>query len=392
MGTGRLLITGALDFVVEPLRPLFDEIVCAHMGERDGKLTGELTDSPPTGEARALLLDEFARAQGLSLADTVAYADSTSDLPMLEAAGFPVVVNPEAKLAAIAAPPGLVHRALGAGRWRPAADPCHRHAPPGRADQARHLVDNFFGTERQAMKALQFERNVPRFAAARVASALVGSGKGVRVGPLELVELEQFELPGHRDGSGFGPASPASVAPTSPHWTAAARDTSSTSSASPSCLVTRSLATSRAARSTGGERSSSRCSVARRGASSPAALAARRAARAPASGSPSVTCVRDCRPATAATPAAAGRPALSLTRASCTRSPTSFSDEAAVMVEPAACAVHAALAAEISGGESLVVLGAGTLGLCVIAALRALCLPGTLVGGRQAPGSTRSCP
>jgi hypothetical protein len=36
------------------------------------------------------------------LADTVAYADSTSDLPMLEAAGFPVVINPEAKLAAIA--------------------------------------------------------------------------------------------------------------------------------------------------------------------------------------------------------------------------------------------------------------------------------------------------
>ncbi len=102
LGHRTLLITGALDFVVEPLRPLFDEIVCAHMGERNGKLTGELTDSPPTGEARALLLDEFARAQGLSLADTVAYADSTSDLPMLEAAGFPMVVNPEAKLAAIA--------------------------------------------------------------------------------------------------------------------------------------------------------------------------------------------------------------------------------------------------------------------------------------------------
>jgi hypothetical protein len=49
-----------------------------------------------------MLLDEFARAQGLSLADTVAYADSTSDLPMLEAAGFPVAINPEAKLAAIA--------------------------------------------------------------------------------------------------------------------------------------------------------------------------------------------------------------------------------------------------------------------------------------------------
>ena len=102
LGHKTLLITGALDFVVEPLRPLFDEIVCAHMGERDGLLTCELTDSPPTGEARAVLLEEFARGQGLSLADTIGYADSTSDLPMLEASGFPVVVNPEAKLAAIA--------------------------------------------------------------------------------------------------------------------------------------------------------------------------------------------------------------------------------------------------------------------------------------------------
>ena len=65
LGHRTLLITGALDFVVEPLRPLFDEIVCAHMGERNGKLTGELTESPPTGEARAILLDEYARSQGL---------------------------------------------------------------------------------------------------------------------------------------------------------------------------------------------------------------------------------------------------------------------------------------------------------------------------------------
>jgi len=41
--------------------------------------------------------------------------------------------------------------------------------------------------------------------------------------------------------------------------------------------------------------------------------------------------------------------------------------------------VHAACAADIAGGERVMVLGAGTLGLCVIAALRWLCLPGTLV-------------
>jgi threonine dehydrogenase-like Zn-dependent dehydrogenase len=59
--------------------------------------------------------------------------------------------------------------------------------------------------------------------------------------------------------------------------------------------------------------------------------------------------------------------------------PDDLSDEAAVMVEPTACAIHAALAAGITGGERVVVLGAGTLGLCSIAALRSLCLPGTIL-------------
>ena len=55
---------------------------------------------PPTGEARAQVLVDYAAAEGLELGESVAYADSTSDLPMLEAVGFPVAVNPETRLAA----------------------------------------------------------------------------------------------------------------------------------------------------------------------------------------------------------------------------------------------------------------------------------------------------
>jgi HAD superfamily hydrolase (TIGR01490 family) len=102
LGHRTLLITGALDFVLEPFRPLFDDVVCAHMNTTNGELTGELQEAPPTGEARALIMAEYAKKHGLDLAECVAYADSTSDLPMLEAAGFPVAVNPETKLAAIA--------------------------------------------------------------------------------------------------------------------------------------------------------------------------------------------------------------------------------------------------------------------------------------------------
>ena len=103
LGHRTMLITGALDFVVDPLRPLFDEVVCARLGTRpDGRYTGELDAGPPTGEARALTMMAYCDAEGLSMDQAVAYADSASDLPMLEAAGIPVAVNAEAKLAAIA--------------------------------------------------------------------------------------------------------------------------------------------------------------------------------------------------------------------------------------------------------------------------------------------------
>lgn len=103
LGHRTMLITGALDFVVDPLRPLFDEVVCARLMVRpDGRYTGELEQGPPTGEARAMIMADYCDAEGLSLPETVAYADSSSDLPMLEAAGVAVAVNPETKLAAIA--------------------------------------------------------------------------------------------------------------------------------------------------------------------------------------------------------------------------------------------------------------------------------------------------
>ncbi len=102
LGHRTMLLTGALDFVVEPLRALFDDVVCARLDEVDGRLTGHLASVPPTGEARAMLLADFAAAEHLDLRQAVAYADSASDLPMLESVGYPVAVNPEPKLATIA--------------------------------------------------------------------------------------------------------------------------------------------------------------------------------------------------------------------------------------------------------------------------------------------------
>jgi threonine dehydrogenase-like Zn-dependent dehydrogenase len=67
--------------------------------------------------------------------------------------------------------------------------------------------------------------------------------------------------------------------------------------------------------------------------------------------------------------------------------PDSFSDEDAVVIEPTACAVHAALGASITAGDTVAVLGAGTLGLATVAALVEVVRPTTpcvvLVGAKH---------
>lgn len=112
-GHRTMLITGVVDVVVEPLRPLFDDIICARLDHKDGVYTGDLLEPPPVGEARALALKDYADRNNIELDRIVAYADSSSDLPLLEAVGNPVAINPEPRLAAIAR-----RRGWTVERWR----------------------------------------------------------------------------------------------------------------------------------------------------------------------------------------------------------------------------------------------------------------------------------
>ena len=66
--------------------------------------------------------------------------------------------------------------------------------------------------------------------------------------------------------------------------------------------------------------------------------------------------------------------------------PNEFSDEDAVMVEPTACAIHAALSAgPLDSGSTVAVIGAGSLGLLTTAALAHFNLPGQLVVAAKHP-------
>jgi fatty acyl-CoA reductase len=98
-GDRVVLVTGALDFLVEPLGHLGDELVAARLVERLGRFTGELAEPPLTADGRASLAARLAADHGLDLADCHAYADSVADLPLLELVGHPHPINPDFRLA-----------------------------------------------------------------------------------------------------------------------------------------------------------------------------------------------------------------------------------------------------------------------------------------------------
>jgi HAD superfamily hydrolase (TIGR01490 family) len=69
---------------------------------KDGVYTGR-ADGPFTyREGKAEAIREIAEREGIDLAESYAYSDSESDLPMLFAVGHPVAVNPDAALERVA--------------------------------------------------------------------------------------------------------------------------------------------------------------------------------------------------------------------------------------------------------------------------------------------------
>src|SRR5918999_3888189 len=69
---------------------------------RDGVYTGR-ADGPFTyRDGKAEAIRRVAEERGIDLAESYAYSDSESDLPMLRAVGHPVAVNPDAELEQIA--------------------------------------------------------------------------------------------------------------------------------------------------------------------------------------------------------------------------------------------------------------------------------------------------
>ena len=102
---GRLIciVSSSPEEIVEPLAKMLgvERWIATRPTIVDGKYTGEL-DFYAYGPDKPVAMKALAVDLGIDLQGSYAYTDSDTDIPMLEAVGHPVVVNPDKHLRALA--------------------------------------------------------------------------------------------------------------------------------------------------------------------------------------------------------------------------------------------------------------------------------------------------
>lgn len=104
-GQGRdvAIISASASTLVEPIAAELgvETVIASRLEEKDGKFTGNITFYCK-GPAKAQAIAALSAEKSYDLAHSFAYSDSVTDLPMLEAVGTPVAVNPDRALRKIA--------------------------------------------------------------------------------------------------------------------------------------------------------------------------------------------------------------------------------------------------------------------------------------------------
>ena len=104
-GRATFIVSAAGNGVVETLAAVLGldgGIGTRYEVDAEGAFTGRFDGPFVYGPGKVVAMRSFAAEHDIDLTDSYAYSDSLSDLPMLEAVGHPVVVNPDPALAAIA--------------------------------------------------------------------------------------------------------------------------------------------------------------------------------------------------------------------------------------------------------------------------------------------------
>jgi HAD superfamily hydrolase (TIGR01490 family) len=104
-GHRTYVVSASSSEVVSPLAlALGIDAAIATLPEVDveGRYTGRILGPFVYGPEKAEAIRRIAKEDGIDLDDSWAYSDSSSDLPMLELVGHPVVVNPDSSLSRLA--------------------------------------------------------------------------------------------------------------------------------------------------------------------------------------------------------------------------------------------------------------------------------------------------
>jgi HAD superfamily hydrolase (TIGR01490 family) len=93
--------TTSLDLIVAPLarRLGVTEVLASRLEFAEGRATGRFEGPPLFKEEKKRRVMEYLREHGERPEDCAFYSDSILDLPLLEAVGRPVAVNPDRRLA-----------------------------------------------------------------------------------------------------------------------------------------------------------------------------------------------------------------------------------------------------------------------------------------------------
>jgi HAD superfamily hydrolase (TIGR01490 family) len=103
-GYRNVLVTGALDITVRPIALHFgiQEVICNRLEFKNHVATGRVLPPLVAEEQKATIIREYARQEGIDLAQSCAFSDSTSDIPMLAVCEHPVAANPTRRLRRLA--------------------------------------------------------------------------------------------------------------------------------------------------------------------------------------------------------------------------------------------------------------------------------------------------
>jgi HAD superfamily hydrolase (TIGR01490 family) len=98
-GRDVVIVSASGEALVRPIAEMVgaDHVIATRLETKDGKYTGEI-EYYAYAENKASSMAKLAAAEAYDLSRSYAYSDSVTDIPMLEAVGHPVAVNPDKAL------------------------------------------------------------------------------------------------------------------------------------------------------------------------------------------------------------------------------------------------------------------------------------------------------